>query len=94
MKDRILGMLPGRLALMVQRGIQRGTACLVNAPAELAQKPGRMWRGRDSWRREHFVNLPNAILLFWLVLLVWGERWVFERGMRECEWENWEPWVS
>ncbi|KAG5952639.1 hypothetical protein E4U53_000333 [Claviceps sorghi] len=35
---------------------------------------------------------PHFLFLFWMVILLWGERWVFDSKVQRCEWRNWEKW--
>ncbi|KAK9325982.1 Metallo-dependent phosphatase-like protein [Lipomyces orientalis] len=37
-------------------------------------------------------TLVNIVRLLWVYVLVWGERQVFERAIRSCQWESWEHW--
>lgn len=39
-------------------------------------------------------SLPTALILLWAVVLIWGERLVFERRVDQCQWHRWETWVS
>lgn len=39
-------------------------------------------------------NLPCALVLIWVLVLVWGERVVFDRSVKQCLWQEWESWVS
>ncbi|KAG6041108.1 hypothetical protein E4U41_005978 [Claviceps citrina] len=38
------------------------------------------------------LSFPHFLFLFWVVILLWGERWVFESKVQKCEWEKWEKW--
>lgn len=40
------------------------------------------------------LSFPHFLFLFWVVILLWGERWVFDTKVQKCDWENWEKWVS
>ena len=39
-------------------------------------------------------SLPHLLVLFWAVVLLWGERWVFGSKVEDCAWGDWEKWVS
>ncbi|KAH6669352.1 hypothetical protein B0J14DRAFT_487040 [Halenospora varia] len=45
-----------------------------------------------SWRPRNLLNLPHLLVAVWLVLLLWGERRVFQGAIEECKWGNWERW--
>ena len=60
-----------------------------------------MWRVPRTWQearqRLHprgLLNLPNAFIVVWIIVLLWGERWVFEKSITACQWASWERWVS
>ena len=44
--------------------------------------------------RRRLLSLPHAFVLLWVVVLLWGERWVFRSAIEACKWEGWERWVS
>lgn len=46
------------------------------------------------WNPRRLMSLPHLLVALWALLLLWGERWVFERAVEACEWETWERWVS
>lgn len=35
-----------------------------------------------------------ALVLIWILAILWGEKWVFQRSLVECEWYKWETWAS
>jgi hypothetical protein len=83
--NRLLALLPCDLAAFTQ---------------QLWDQPGL--RIQRTWRQlQHFrfhpraiFNLPNLCILLWIVVLLWGERWVFTSSITACEWTGWENWVS
>ncbi|XP_044719750.1 calcineurin-like phosphoesterase domain-containing protein [Hirsutella rhossiliensis] len=38
------------------------------------------------------LSFPHALVLVWVVILMWGERWVFDSKVEDCAWKNWEKW--
>lgn len=48
--------------------------------------------GRLAIRR--MVTIANALILFWVWTLWWGERTVFQESLKGCGWGKWEKWVS
>jgi hypothetical protein len=56
-----------------------------------------MQRARNL-RRElaprRLFSLPHILVAFWLLLLLWGERWVFATRVQRCRWDQWENWVG
>lgn len=40
------------------------------------------------------LSFPHLVVLIWMVILLWGERWVFDSKVHDCDWHNWEKWVS
>ena len=43
--------------------------------------------------RDRLWSLPTILILIWAVVLIWGERVVFQRRVNECQWQQWEAWV-
>lgn len=39
-------------------------------------------------------SFPHLLVVFWVVILLWGERWVFDSKVQDCAWARWEKWVS
>ena len=40
------------------------------------------------------LSFPHLLVLFWIVILLWGERWVFDSKVERCEWSSWEKWPA
>lgn len=40
------------------------------------------------------LSLPHALVAIWVVILLWGEYWVFDGKVETCNWDHWEQWVS
>jgi hypothetical protein len=39
-------------------------------------------------------SIQTALVVIWIIAILWGERWVFQRSLAECEWNSWEKWAS
>ncbi|PYI09634.1 hypothetical protein BO78DRAFT_337254 [Aspergillus sclerotiicarbonarius CBS 121057] len=40
----------------------------------------------------YIFTISNALILFWICTLWWGERTVFQDSVKTCAWGNWEKW--
>ncbi|RAL04570.1 putative manganese ion homeostasis (Fr) [Aspergillus ibericus CBS 121593] len=40
----------------------------------------------------YIFTVSNALILFWICTLWWGERTVFQESVETCGWGNWEKW--
>jgi hypothetical protein len=40
------------------------------------------------------LSAPHLLVAIWLIVILWGERWVFHTKVERCNWANWENWVS
>ena len=40
------------------------------------------------------LSAKAGFVAVWILAILWGERWVFQRSLRECEFSNWEQWAS
>lgn len=87
LKERLLAALPPKVALTVQRAVQKG-------PMAIAHMPRRMWNSRRTFTRRHIINLPNLLVVLWILVLLWGEKWVFQSSIEACDWSRWERWVG
>lgn len=48
---------------------------------------------RDLTMRR-LLTFPHLLVAIWVVVLLWGERWVFRSKVENCHWSSWENWVS
>lgn len=56
-----------------------------------ALRAGHQIRRNLTSRR--LLSFPHFLFLFWVVILLWGERWVFDTKVEKCDWGHWEDWV-
>ena len=89
--DRIIAALPGGLAAQVQRVWDRQNH---NSVSTHGLRIPRSFRNAQRWNPKRLLSLPHLFVAVWVLLLLWGERWVFESAVQACEWERWERWVS
>ncbi|KAI9813357.1 MAG: hypothetical protein M1832_006315 [Thelocarpon impressellum] len=83
--SRVLSMFSHSLGVRLQRAVAPSAA----SPPVISVAPGRSGEGRWSKR---IVNIPNVVILAWLILLWWGERRVFASSVEDCHWKKWERW--
>lgn len=48
---------------------------------------------RRNLRPRRLFSFPHALVLVWVLVLLWGEHWVFHTTVERCGWDNWEKWV-
>ena len=68
-----------------------------------ARGHGKQRARQALWRVTHRIGInlqprrllsfPHLLVLFWFVVLMWGERWVFDSKVDKCDWDHWEDWV-
>lgn len=63
------------------------------ARARVAATRG-LHRAGVNLQARRVLSFPHVLVVFWLVVLLWGERWVFESKVDDCAWHNWEEWVG
>ncbi|KAL2132856.1 hypothetical protein VTI74DRAFT_3230 [Chaetomium olivicolor] len=51
-------------------------------------------RLRQNLTYHRLVSFPHLIVAVWVVVLLWGERWVFHTKVESCHWNNWENWPA
>lgn len=89
---RVMAELPSWLAVRVQRLWERHrNPSLAVTRAKLLRS---LRHAQRTWTLRRLLSLPHLFVALWVVLLLWGERWVFERSIAECKWDSWEKWVS
>ncbi|KIV89791.1 hypothetical protein PV10_07166 [Exophiala mesophila] len=42
----------------------------------------------------HLWRISSLLVLLWAIVLIWGERVVFDRSVTACQWQRWEKWPS
>lgn len=42
--------------------------------------------------RRRLLSFPHMLVLVWMVVLLYGEVWVFDSKVADCEWSSWEKW--
>jgi hypothetical protein len=62
------------------------------AATNFAMQSGQQMRRSFTWSR--VLSFPHLLALFWAVVMLWGERWVFPSRVASCDWDHWEKWVS
>lgn len=59
---------------------------------------GALLRAAHQMRRNlaarRLLSFPHALVALWVLMLLWGERWVFHSAVERCDWGEWESWVS
>ncbi len=90
--ERFFTALPGNLAVLVQKILGCARYTIVNSATF---RVPRTWQeARQRFHPRGLLNLPNAFIFIWIIVLLWGERWVFEESISACQWASWERWVS
>ena len=90
--SRVIAGLPSELSAQIQRLWDRNSYAAVSTKESRIPRGLRHWTER--WHPRRLLNLPHLLVLVWLLVLLWGERWVFESAIKTCEWGRWERWVS
>jgi len=90
--DRFFIALPDSLVEFLQNIIGWGKHTTANS--HILRVPRTWQEARQRFHPRGLLNLPNAFIAIWIVVLLWGERWVFEGSVAACQWANWERWVS
>lgn len=90
--DRFFATLPDGLAALLQGILARVRRAIANS--ETLRIPRNWQEAKYRFNPRGLLNLPNAFVLIWMFVLLWGERWVFDWSINGCQWRNWERWVS
>lgn len=60
----------------------------------LASVARALRQARRNFTAARLFNVPHLLVVVWIVILLWGERWVFHSRVERCHWSDWENWVS
>jgi ethanolamine phosphate phosphodiesterase len=90
--DRFFAALPDGLAALLQGILVRVRHAIANS--DMLRIPRNWQEAQYRFSPRALLNLPNAFVLIWIFVLLWGERWVFDWSINGCQWEKWERWVS
>ncbi|KAL2154442.1 hypothetical protein VTH82DRAFT_3118 [Thermothelomyces myriococcoides] len=52
------------------------------------------YRLRLNLTYNRLFSFPHLLVAAWVILLLWGERWVFHSKVESCHWRNWENWPA
>lgn len=89
---RFFTALPHSLAVLLQKILGWTKSTLANS--HTLRVPRTLHEAQQRFHPRRLLNLPNAFIVIWILVLLWGERWVFEGSINECQWASWERWVS
>ncbi|KAL8302076.1 hypothetical protein RB597_002451 [Gaeumannomyces tritici] len=49
---------------------------------------------RRNLTSRRLLSFPHLMVAMWLLVLLWGERWVFGTKVEQCRWDRWEKWPT
>lgn len=90
--DRFFAALPDGLAVLLQGILVRVRHAIANS--DTLRIPRNWQEMQHRFNPRALPNLPNTLVLIWIFVLLWGERWVFDWSINDCQWGKWEKWVS
>ncbi len=88
--ERFMNSLPDNLVPFIEHPLPRASP-VSTTPKLRIQRHIR--RAQQRLIPKRLLSLPNILILSWVLLLWWGERWVFRSSIANCLWSNWEKWV-
>lgn len=90
--------------LSVAEEIYRGVAKLLRLAWRWIKGPGLhrvavlvagvLHQIKRNLTAKRLLSFPHLLAFFWLILLLWGERWIYANHVNVCDWRSWEKWVS
>ena len=92
--DRLISVLPSSLAPSMHALLNRQSYHSSNVSTQSSKLPRSLRQAQRGWKLGRILTLPHVLVLVWVLLLLWGERWVFRSAVEECGWGRWERWVS
>ncbi|OTA86442.1 hypothetical protein M434DRAFT_399886 [Hypoxylon sp. CO27-5] len=49
---------------------------------------------RRNLTRRRLLSFPHLLVALWMLVMLWGERWIFASRVRSCDWDHWEDWPA
>ncbi|KAI1138211.1 cell division control protein [Hypoxylon sp. FL0543] len=49
---------------------------------------------RRNLTRRRLLSFPHLLVALWILVMLWGERWIFASRVRSCDWDHWEDWPA
>lgn len=90
--ERVISGLPSGLGVQMQRLWDRQSYESISThPSKI---PRVLRRAQSDWNVRRLLSLPHLLVVVWALVLLWGERWVFQSSIEACEWRKWERWVG
>ena len=85
--DDLRALVAQAVRALVRFWRERGRRMVFAAMLSLAH------RLRQNLTYNRLVSFPHLLVAAWVVVLLWGERWVFHSKVESCHWSSWENWV-
>lgn len=90
--------------LSVAEEIYRGVAQLLRLLWKWIRGPGMhkvavlvarvLHQVKRNLTARRLLSFPHLLAFLWMILLLWGERWIYANHVNVCDWRSWEKWVS
>lgn len=83
------------LAASMKRYLHRAWAWSLGPGRQLATVYGirALQQLKRNLTARRLLSFPHLLVAFWVVVLLWGELWLFDSKVAGCHWDNWEKWV-
>ncbi|EGY17381.1 hypothetical protein VD0002_g3589 [Verticillium dahliae] len=52
------------------------------------------WQVRMNLTARRLLSFPHLLVGFFVLLMLWGEYWVFDSRVASCKWDKWEKWPA
>lgn len=52
------------------------------------------YRMKVNLAARRLLSFPHMLVVLWMLVMLWGERWTFKSQVQNCDWDHWEDWVS
>ncbi|CAK7239954.1 MAG: hypothetical protein STHCBS139747_001389 [Sporothrix thermara] len=49
---------------------------------------------RHNLAPQRVFSVPHFLVVFWVLVMLWGERWNFHAKVAHCHWDHWEKWPA
>ncbi|KAK9775411.1 putative Calcineurin-like phosphoesterase domain-containing protein [Seiridium cardinale] len=50
------------------------------------------YRAKANLAARRLLSFPHLLVVLWMLVMLWGERWTFTSQVQSCDWDHWEEW--
>lgn len=84
------------LPLYAEKGLQRAWQTIDSTKSTIGRArkdPAAFTNAALLSLKRKLFTVTSGLIIVWLLVLYWGEVYVFAKDINSCDWSSWEQWV-